>query len=160
VIVLVGFMGAGKTTVGHLLAGKLGLPFTDSDVVIESRSGRTVPEIFAGEGEPAFRELEREVTAELLRGHDAVIALGGGAVEHPATRDALKGSQVVYLHVGYDEAMQRVSDDAGRPMLRSPDLRAIFERRLAGYRSVAAHTVVTDGRQPEDVCLDVIGRLA
>jgi shikimate kinase/3-dehydroquinate synthase len=160
VIVLVGFMGAGKTTVGHLLAGKLGLPFIDSDLIIESRSGRTVQEIFAADGEPAFRELEREVTAGLLRGQDAVLALGGGAVEHPATQDALRGIQVVYLHVGYDEAMLRVSHDTGRPMLRAPDLHAIFERRLAAYRSVATHTVVTDGRRPEDVCLDVIGRLA
>jgi len=160
VIVLVGFMGAGKTTVGHLLAGKLGLAFIDSDLIIESRAGRTIREIFATDGEPAFRELEHEIIAGLLRGQDAVLALGGGAAEHPATRDALRGSQVVYLHVGYDEALRRVSHDAGRPMLRAPDLDAIFERRLAAYRSVATHTVVTDGRPPGDVCLDIIGRLA
>ena len=159
-IVLVGFMGAGKTTVGHLLAGKLGLAFIDSDQIIESRAGRSIREIFASDGEPAFRELEHEVIAELLRGQDAVLALGGGAAEHPATRDALQASQVIYLHVGYDEAMRRVSRDAGRPMLRSPDLPAVFERRLATYRSVATHTVVTDGRPPQDVGLEIIGRLA
>ena len=155
-IVLVGFMGAGKTTVGHMLADKLGLPFIDSDVIIESRSGRTVREIFAADGEPAFRELEHEITAELLRGEDAVLALGGGGVEHPATQDALKGRQVVYLQVGYDEAMVRVSHDEYRPMLRAPDLHAIFERRLAIYESVATRTVATAGRQPEAVCLDII----
>jgi shikimate kinase len=159
-IVLVGFMGAGKTTVGHMLAGKLGLPFIDSDLIIESRGGRTAAEIFAADGEPAFRELERETIAELLRGPEAVLALGGGGAEHPATQQALKGSQVVYLHVGYDEAMRRVSHDTGRPMLRAPGLDAIFERRLGTYRSVATHTVVTDGRRPEDVCLDIIGQLA
>jgi shikimate kinase len=159
VIVLVGFMGAGKTTVGHMLAEKLGLPFIDSDLIIESRSGRTVREIFAADGEPAFRELEREITAELLRGQDAVLALGGGGVEHPATQDALKASQVVYLQVGYDEAMVRVSRDEGRPMLRAPGLHAIFERRLAIYESVATQTVATAGRRPEAVCLDIIGRL-
>ena len=159
-IVLVGFMGAGKTTVGHLLAGKLGLAFVDSDLIIESRAGRSIREIFASDGEPAFRELEHEIIAGLLRGPDAVLALGGGAAEHPATQDALGGIGVVYLHVGYDEAMRRVSHDAGRPMLGAPDLAAIFERRLAAYRSVATHTVVTDGRRPEDVCLDIIGRLA
>ncbi len=159
-IVLVGFMGAGKTTVGHLLAEKLGLPFIDSDVVIESRSGRSVPEIFAADGEPAFRDLEREITAELLRGHDAVLALGGGGVEHPATQDALKGSQVVYLQVGYDEAMARVSHDTGRPLLRSPDLQAIFQRRLAIYESVATATVATAGRRPDAVCLDIIELLS
>jgi shikimate kinase len=159
VIVLVGFMGAGKTTVGHLLADKLGLPFVDNDVVIESRAGRSVREIFAADGEPAFRELEHEVAAELLRGQDAVLALGGGAAEHPGTQRALRGSDVVYLQVGYDEAMVRVRQDEGRPMLRAPDLQAIFERRLAAYRSVATQTVATDGRRPEAVCLDIIGRL-
>ena len=159
-IVLVGFMGAGKTTVGQLLAQQLGLPFIDCDLVIESRAGRSIREIFAADGEPAFRELEHEVTAELLRGRDAVLALGGGAAEHPATRRALRGSQVVYLQVGYDEAMLRVSHDTGRPMLSAPDLHAIFDRRQATYRSVAPQTVATGGRRPEDVCLDIIVRLA
>jgi shikimate kinase/3-dehydroquinate synthase len=159
VIVLMGFMGAGKTTVGHMLAEKLGLPFVDSDLIIESRTGRSVREIFAADGEPAFRELEHEITAELLRGQDAVLALGGGGAEHPATQDALKGSQVVYLQVGYEEAMLRVSHDEYRPMLRAPDLHAIFERRLAIYQSVATEIVATDGRRPEAVCLDIIERL-
>jgi shikimate kinase / 3-dehydroquinate synthase len=158
-IVLIGFMGAGKTTVGHLLAEKLGLPFVDSDLIIESRTGRSVREIFAADGEPAFRELEQQITAELLRGQDAVLALGGGGAEHPATRDELKGSQVVYLQVGYDEAMLRVSHDEYRPMLRAPDLHAIFERRLAVYESVATETVATAGRRPEAICLDIIERL-
>jgi len=159
VIVLIGFMGAGKTTVGHMLAEKLGVPFVDSDVVIESRAGRSIREIFAADGEPAFRQLEHEITAELLRGRDAVLALGGGGIEHPATRRALRGRQVVYLQVGYDEAMARVCHDAGRPMLAAADLRAIFERRLAGYESVATQTVATGGRRPEAVCLDIIERL-
>ena len=158
-IVLVGFMGAGKTTVGHMLAGKLGLPFVDCDLVIEGRAGRSIREIFAADGEPAFRQLEHEITAELLRGPDAVLGLGGGAAEHPATRRALRGSQVVYLQVGYDEAMLRVAHDAGRPMLREPGLRVIFERRLAGYESVATVRVTTGGRPPEAVCLDIIERL-
>jgi shikimate kinase / 3-dehydroquinate synthase len=159
VIVLVGFMGAGKTTVGQLLAGKLGLPFVDIDLFIERRAGRSIREIFAADGEPAFRELEHETTAELLRGRDAVLALGGGAAEHPATQRALRGSQVVYLQVGYGEAMERVARDAGRPMLRAPDLQAIFERRLAAYQSVATVCVATDRRRPEAVCLDIIERL-
>jgi shikimate kinase / 3-dehydroquinate synthase len=158
-IVLIGFMGAGKTTVGHMLAEKLGLPFVDSDLIIESRTGRSVREIFAADGEPAFRELEHEITAELLRGQDAVLALGGGGAEHPATQDALKGSQVVYLQVGYDEAMLRVSHDEYRPMLRAPGLHAIFERRLAIYQAVATETVATGGRRPEAICLDIIERL-
>jgi shikimate kinase len=78
VIVVVGFMGAGKTTVGRLLAAKLGVPFTDSDHVIERAAGRPIPRIFADDGEPAFRELEHAVIADLLNGEDAVLALGGG----------------------------------------------------------------------------------
>jgi shikimate kinase len=159
VIVLVGFMGAGKTTVGSLLAGRLGLPFRDVDLVIEDRAGRSIREIFAADGEPAFRRLEHEVAAELLRGSAAVLALGGGAAEHPATRECLRGSEVVYLEVRYDEALARVSADAGRPMLRAPDLKDIFERRRSSYESVATHVVPTDGRDPELICQDIIRRL-
>jgi shikimate kinase len=160
VIVVVGFMGAGKTTVGRMLAGKLGLPFADTDVVIEQRTGRLVREIFATDGEPAFRALEHEVTAELLGGPDAVLALGGGAVEYPATRRSLRASQVIYLQVGYEESMLRIGGDQGRPLLRDPDLPAIFRRRLPSYEAVATHIVATGGRGPEDVCLDIIERLA
>jgi shikimate kinase / 3-dehydroquinate synthase len=158
-IVLVGFMGAGKTTVGSLLAKQLGLPFDDVDLVIESRAGRSIREIFAADGEPAFRDLEHQVTAELLAGRGAVLALGGGAAEHPGTRACLRGSRVVYLEVGYDEAMLRVSHDPGRPMLRAPGLRDIFERRRSGYESVATDVIRTDGRGPEAICEDIIEKL-
>jgi shikimate kinase len=100
VIVLVGFMGAGKTTVGGLLARRLGLPLADSDQVIEERTGRQVRQIFAEDGEPAFRALEHQVIGELLEGPDLVIAVGGGAPEHPRTRDLLLAETragVVYL---------------------------------------------------------------
>jgi shikimate kinase/3-dehydroquinate synthase len=157
-IVIVGFMGAGKTTVGHLLAGRLGLPFADTDLVIEQRTGRSVRQIFEADGEPAFRALEHEVTAELLGGPDAVLALGGGAVEHPATQQALRASQVIYLQVGYEESMLRIARDECRPLLRAPDLEAIFRRRLASYEAVATQIVATDGRRPEAVCLDILGR--
>jgi shikimate kinase len=160
VIVLIGFMGAGKTTVGHLLAGKLGLPFIDSDVVIEERGGRPVRQIFADDGEEAFRALEHETVAGLLGGRDAVLALGGGAVEHPATQAVLRPAHVVYLHVGYPAAVARVGGDDGRPMLRRPDLEAVYQRRLAAYAAVATVTVPTDGRGPEDVCLDIVEHLA
>jgi shikimate kinase len=159
VIVLVGFMGAGKTTVGSLLAKQLGVPFDDVDLIIESRAGRSIREIFAADGEPAFRDLEHQVTAELLAGRNAVLALGGGAADHPGTRACLRGSRVVYLEVGYDEAMQRVSHDPGRPMLRAPGLRDIFERRRSGYESVATDIIRTDGRHPEAICEDIIEQL-
>ena len=158
-IVLVGFMGAGKTTVGHLLSERLGLPFVDSDLVIEQHAGRPVPQIFAEDGEPAFRALEHEVIADLLDGPDLVLALGGGAAEHPGTRERLATAQVVYLEVGYAEAMLRVGSDECRPMLLRPDLDTVYRRRLGVYREVATLTVATDGRRPEAVSQDVLARL-
>ena len=158
-IVLVGFMGAGKTTVGHLLSERLGLPFVDSDLVIEQRSGRSVRQIFAEDGEPAFRELERRVVADLIDGPEAVLALGGGATEHPDTVVRLKSAEVIYLQVGYDEAMLRVAGDQGRPLLRRPGLETLYQRRLGVYDDVATLTVATGGRRPEAVSQDILARL-
>jgi shikimate kinase / 3-dehydroquinate synthase len=159
VIVLVGFMGAGKTTIGRLLADRLGLPFVDSDLVIEQRTGRQVREIFAADGEPAFRVLEHEVVAELLDGPDAVLALGGGAAEHYGTQERLKRADVVYLQVGYQQAMQRVAGDEYRPLLARPGLDALYQRRLDIYAAVATLTIATDGRRPEAISHDVIEHL-
>ena len=158
-IVLVGFMGAGKTTVGHLLAERLGLPFTDSDEVIEQRAGRPVRQIFAEDGEPAFRTLEHQVIAGLLDGPALVLALGGGAAEHPGTRDRLAAAEVVYLQVGYEQAMRRVGGDPGRPLLARPDLAATYQRRLPLYAELATLTVSTDGRHPEAISQDILTRL-
>ncbi|HEY1625996.1 MAG TPA: bifunctional shikimate kinase/3-dehydroquinate synthase [Streptosporangiaceae bacterium] len=159
-IVLVGFMGAGKTTVGRLLADKLGLPFLDSDVVIEQRAGRTVREIFAEDGETAFRALEHKIVADLIEGPDVVLALGGGAPEHPATRALLSGGpSVVYLQVGYAQAMARVAGDEYRPMLHRPGLDDLYQRRLDVYGDVATLTIATDGRRPHAVANDVVEHL-
>jgi shikimate kinase len=175
VIVLVGFMGAGKSTVGSLLADRLGLPFTDSDQVIEQRAGRPVRQIFAEDGEPAFRALEYQVIAELLDGPARVLALGGGAAEHPGTRallargdaprrpsrEGMAGVQVVYLQVSYEQALRRVAGDRApesRPLLARPDLAVLYERRLGVYAGVATLTVATDGRPPEAITEDILAR--
>lgn len=164
-IVLVGFMGAGKTTVGRLLAGKLGVPFLDSDEVIESRAGRPIRDIFAADGEPAFRELEQRVIADLLAGPDVVLALGGGAAAHPGTRALLSSGPavVVYLRVAYAEALTRVGGDQDRPMpdrpmLARPDVADVYAARQACYAAVATLTVDTDGRPPEAVVSDILTR--
>jgi shikimate kinase/3-dehydroquinate synthase len=158
-IVLVGFMGAGKTTVGHILAERLGTPFVDSDVHIEKQLGRSIVDVFAVEGEAHFREIEHRAIDELVRGSDAVLALGGGAPEDPRTRAVLRNTTVVYLQVGYDEALSRVRQDRFRPMLRRADLDQVYARRLAAYGEVAAVQVDTNGRRPDDVALDVLREL-
>jgi shikimate kinase len=161
VIVLVGFMGAGKTTVGTLLAEKLGHQFADSDLVLEQREGRPIRQIFADDGETAFRALEHQVIADLLGGPDLVLALGGGAAEHAGTRALLArmAARVVYLQVGYEQAMRRVGGDgdpASRPLLARRDLAATYRRRLPLYAEVATLTVATDGRPPEAVTQDIL----
>jgi 3-dehydroquinate synthase/shikimate kinase/3-dehydroquinate synthase len=160
VIVLVGFMGAGKTTVGHLLAERLGLPFVDSDLVIEQRTGGSIRQFFDEHGEPAFRALESRVICELVDGSEAVLALGGGAAGHPDTVTRLKSAQVIYLQVSYEEAMLRVAGDQYRPMLARPGLADLYQHRLSVYDTVATLTVATDGRRPEAVSADVIAQLA
>ena len=155
-LVLIGFMGAGKTTVGRLLAGTLGVPFLDSDHVIEARAGRPIPEIFATDGEPAFRALEHEVIAGLLCGPDVVLALGGGAAEHVQTRKLLASVPVAFLRIGYPEAMARVGGDDNRPMLARPDLASVYERRQAAYESVATVVVDVGGASPEEIAAEIL----
>ena len=135
-IVLVGFMGAGKTTVGQLLAGRLGLPFTDSDQVIEQRAGRPVRQIFAEDGEPAFRALEHQVIAEPAGRPRA--GPGRGRRRAPSIRapaSCLAAAQVVYLQVSYEQALARVGGDDGRPMLARPGLAETYQRRLTALRA-------------------------
>lgn len=158
-VVLMGFMGAGKTTIGYLLAEKLGLPFVDIDILIEHRTRRRVVDIFAEDGEAAFRDMEHATIVEALGGPPAVVALGGGAVEHCGTRDALKSVTGIHLEVSYDEALLRIGNDALRPMMRRPDIGQIYERRLPIYHDAAKLAVRTDGRRPEDIVLDLLDQL-
>jgi shikimate kinase len=117
VAVVIGAPGAGKTTVGQAVAALLGVPFADTDAIIEERAGKPIPEIFFDDGEDAFRLLERTAIADALRDFDGVLALGGGAILHEGTRALLAGHPVVYLTVELSDAVKRVGLGAGRPLL-------------------------------------------
>ena len=152
-LVLVGAPGSGKSTVGSLLAQRWGEPFADVDAVIEQRVGKSVAEIFADDGEPAFRALEEATTAALLD-EPGVLALGGGAVLSPATRAALVGRPVVWLQVTIAHAAGRVGLNEARPLLlgnvRGRLVRLLNERTPL-YAEVARASVDTDGLSPEQV---------
>jgi len=149
-IVLVGAPGSGKSTVGPLLAERLDLPFTDVDAVIERRTGRSIAEIFADDGEPAFRAMEEQTTAELLEA-EGVLSLGGGAVLSASTRQALQGHRVIWLQVSAATAVRRVGLNEARPLLlgnvRGRLIKLLAERSPL-YAEVATEQVSTDQRSP------------
>ncbi len=153
-VVLVGPMGAGKTTVGRLLATSWDVGFRDTDADIEASEGRSISEIFVDSGEAYFRERERTAVAEALAEHDGVLALGGGAVLDDRTRAALAGHRVVFLRVGLSEAVKRVGLGTSRPLLLGnirARIKALLDERTPIYEAVATETVDTDGRSAADV---------
>ena len=158
-IVLVGFMGAGKTSVGRELASIAGLPFIDIDEEVEREAGRSIPEIFATGGEPEFRALERQAIAIALDGSPAVIAVGGGAVGDPRTRTDLEWHDVVHLDVGFSEALRRIGDTRSRPMLTSHDPKELYDERHRLYERLARVTVATDGKRPGELATEIAGKL-
>lgn len=148
-VVLVGAMGAGKTTVGRRVAESLGVGFLDTDHVVEREAGKTVSEIFVDDGEAHFRALEKTAVAEALASHAGVLALGGGAVLDPDTRALLRGHRVVFLRVGLSDAAQRVGLGVSRPLLLGNvrgRIKQLLDERTPIYEEVAVHVVDTDGR--------------
>ncbi len=155
---LVGAPGAGKSTVGRRVARRWGVDFQDSDQLIEQRAGKSVADIFVDDGEPAFRELEREVIASALDGLTGVLALGGGAVVDPATRARLVAAPCLWLRVGVSEAARRVGLNTARPLLLGNvrgTLTTLLDERTPLYAEVAMWTVDTDGR-PIDEVVDAV----
>lgn len=157
--VLVGAPGAGKSTVGQLLAQAYGVPFRDTDADIEAAAGKPISEIFIDEGEQHFRALESAAVAAALAEHEGVLALGGGAVLAEANRDLLAGHTVVYLSVELSDAVARTGLSQGRPLLAlnpRATLRFLLDQRRPLYEQVATHTVATDGRTPEEITAELV----
>jgi shikimate kinase len=163
VAILVGAPGAGKTTVGELVAARLGVPFRDTDADIVATAGKPVSEIFVDDGEETFRALEREAVASALTSFDGVLALGGGAVLAEETRQRLRGHTVVHLGVELSDAMSRVGMGAGRPLLElnpRATMRYLLELRRPLYEEVATLTVRTDARDPEEIADEIVNALS
>jgi shikimate kinase len=161
--VVIGPPGAGKTTVGRLLAARFGVPFRDVDDDIVRLAGKPITDIFATDGEPAFRELEAKAVAAALAEHDGVLALGGGAVLSGQTRAALRGHRVVFLGVEMPEGVKRTGLSTARPLLAGVNPRATFkallDARLPLYREVATVEVATDTLTPEQITDQVVAAL-
>ena len=159
-VVLVGAMGAGKTTVGRALAQAWQVGFRDTDEDVEATEGRSVSDIFVDSGEAYFREREHQAVLAALREHRGVLALGGGAVLDARTREALVTHRVVLLDVGLADAAKRVGLGSGRPLLLGNvrgRIKQLLEERRPVYLAVADQVVATDGRTVDEVVAEVLG---
>ena len=159
-IALVGLPGSGKSTIGRQLARRLGVPFADSDHVIEQQLGCSIREFFEREGEDRFRDIEEEVIDTLTANHPGVLATGGGAVLRPRNRVNLRErTKVVYLRSSPEEVFRRLRHDSNRPLLQVKDplgrLRELYATRDPLYRE-AAHFVIETGRPTVSTLVNMI----
>ena len=162
-ICLIGFMGSGKSTVGPVLAGRLGWEFVDLDTLVEARAGCPISAVFEEHGEERFRALESACLRDAAMRRRVVIATGGGAPMGEANRWFFEDAGTVVFHLGVslDEAMARTRGDASRPLLArgSDDVHRLYESRLPLYRELGIG-ILTDGRTPEEVAAEILARLS
>jgi len=159
--VLIGPMGAGKSTIGRLLAKELGLPFKDSDKEIEERTGASIPLIFDVEGEAGFRDREQAVISELCKQPGLVLATGGGAVLRAANRQAMaQAAVVIYLSTSVEHQLARTARDRNRPLLQTDNpaqvLTELLQQRDPLYREIATLIIETDTRPPRLVVQEIM----
>jgi shikimate kinase len=160
-VAIVGYMGSGKTTLGRILAGALGLEFVDLDRAIVKSAGKGIPEIFADRGEKHFRDLEHEALLQALTAEPSVIACGGGIVTRPDNRGMLRDVTTVFLMEDTD-VLYRRTRGPGRPLRAASreEFEHRYTQRLPFYREVADIEVVIDGRPPANVAEEVLGCLS
>ena len=161
--VLVGLPGSGKSTIGRRLAKALGVSLLDTDMMIEQRTGRSIADIFATDGEQEFRRIEEDAVRAALAEHDGEVSLGGGAVTSPGVCAALAGHVVIYLEISAAEGVRRTGGNTVRPLLAGPDrgekYRALMAKRIPLYRRVATIRVDTNRRNPGAVVRYILSRL-
>lgn len=158
-VVLTGFMGTGKSTVGRLLAQKLGLTFVDTDDWIETRNGRSIPHIFQTEGEAVFRAYEREAAQILAQQTGLVIATGGGMLVDALNAKSLQSTGTIFcLTAPVDEILRRVEADEKRPLLNHPNRRERIEQLLTARATVYAQftQIDTNGKPPTEIMQEIL----
>lgn len=162
--VLIGAPGCGKSVIGRRLARALGLKVFDTDTEIERQAGKSITEIFAEEGEPAFRAIEEEVVAAALAQHEGVLSMGGGSVLSAKTQEALRGHTVVWLEISAAEGVRRTSRRTHRPLLagENPDerYRQLLSERTPIYRSLATMRIRAEGRPTSSIVRELERRLS
>jgi shikimate kinase len=160
-IALIGFMGSGKTTVGRLVATRLGYRFLDLDILIVENAGKSIRRIFSEDGEEAFRRIESDALYSLREMNRSVIATGGGAPIRQDNQEFFENlAATFYLEVSFKEFLNRTGRDHRRPLLDKSDrdLEKLYSSRLPIYRSLGQR-VLTDSRNPQDIALEILSKL-
>jgi shikimate kinase len=159
-VALIGFMGSGKSTVGRLLAARLGYAFLDLDQWLERRQGKSIRQIFQESGEEAFRELESSALREFSSRRRVVIAAGGGAPVREANRSFFRRASTFYLEISFEEFLRRTASSPDRPLRGRPaeELARLFESRLPIYGELGER-VASEGRAPAEVVEEILEKL-
>ena len=163
-LILIGFMGSGKTTISRMLGKMLNAPVTDLDDEIVRRAGMTIPDIFAQNGEEYFRQLEHDTLADIIKSDQGILATGGGTPMRPDNLTILKDTStpVVLLKASAMETLRRIGGDSGRPLAKSLDEKGIADlqaQRQVNYDACADLTIKTDGLSPAAIAEEIVSFL-